>query len=201
MFETSENCCRLLRIIGHFWELYETSENCLVVLRTVGYFQELFETSEKYPALPGTVWEFWKLLEISKHTATLILLFLVSCGIIAMNCSTSYTNDLCDIIAASFSYDWAYEIGWISVAIALFGSIISSIDLIMSERDAGNPTIISFTSDSFWWWYIKFNFCVSFVMLLLKTLCKLVFKVWFEKYITTKANIKISAEIVLGEKI
>lgn len=83
-------------------------------------------------------------------TTTETLLFLVSCGIIAMSCSTSYTNDLRDVIVVSFSYDWAYEIGWISVAIALFGSIISSIDLIMSERDAGNPTIISFTSDSFW---------------------------------------------------
>ena len=58
-----------------------------------------------------------------------------------MSCSTSYTNDLRDIIDDSISYDWAYEIGWTSVVIALFVSIISSIDLFMSAKDAGNPTI------------------------------------------------------------
>ena len=77
----------------------------------------------------------------SNATATEILFFLVSCGIIAMSCSTSYTNDLRDIIDDSISYDWAYEIGWTSVVIALFVSIISSIDLFMSAKDAGNPTI------------------------------------------------------------
>ena len=81
-------------------------------------------------------------------TTTETLLFLVSCGIIAMSCSTSYTNDLRDIIVVSFSYDWAYEIGWTYAAVAIFGSIISSTDLFMLARHAGNPTM-SFKSDSF----------------------------------------------------
>ena len=81
-----------------------------------------------------------------------------------MSRSTSYANDLCDIIVVSFSYDWAYGIGWTSAVVALFGSNISSIDLLMLARDAGNPTM-SFKSDSFLGEYLKFNFCVSFVKL------------------------------------
>ena len=81
-------------------------------------------------------------------TTTEILLILVSCGIIAMSWSTSYTNDLRDVIVVSFSYDWAYEIGWTYAAVAIFGSIISSTDLFMLARHAGNPTM-SFKSDSF----------------------------------------------------
>ena len=169
VFDTSENYFRLLRSPGHFRELFETSENCFRVLRTGGYFQdfwEVFNTSRNCLRVMRTVRDFrthckkkkdWKkIVALQGHygfgstttTTTEILLFLVSCGIIAMSCSTSYTNDLRDIIVVSFSYDWAYEIGWTYAAVAIFGSIISSTDLFMLARHAGNPTM-SFKSDSF----------------------------------------------------
>lgn len=58
-----------------------------------------------------------------------------------MSCSTSYTNDLRDITNESISYGWTYGIGWASVGISVSGSIISSIGLFLSTRDAGNANM------------------------------------------------------------
>lgn len=64
---------------------------------------------------------------------------------IAMSCYTSYGYDLSDVLyeicREDYSFSWAYGIGWTSVVIALFGSIISTIVLFMSQRDAANPNM------------------------------------------------------------
>ena len=85
-----------------------------------------------------------------------ILLFLVGCNIIAMSCYTSYSNEVRDQFTnllkiildrlgrysgSSFSFSWAYGLGWASAGVALVGTIISSFGLFMSSEDTGNPTM------------------------------------------------------------
>ena len=79
-----------------------------------------------------------------------ILLFLVICGIIAMSCGTSLVNELHDYDKQidifpnrPYSYGQSYGIVWASVAIALIGSIISTIGLFQLQADAGNPIMNS----------------------------------------------------------
>lgn len=77
-----------------------------------------------------------------------ILLFLVICGIIAMSCGTSLVNELHDYDKQidifpnrPYSYGWSYGIGLASVAIALIGSIISTIGLLISPRETNAPVV------------------------------------------------------------
>ena len=67
-----------------------------------------------------------------------------------MSCGTSLVNELHDydkqisvFPRGPYSYGWSYGIGWASVAIALIGSIISTIGLFQLPRDAGNPIMSS----------------------------------------------------------
>lgn len=76
------------------------------------------------------------------------LLLLVSCGIISLSCGTSLLNELHDynkhvdlFHSGPYSYTWSYRIGWASVAVTLIGSIISSIDIYLSPKDAENPVM------------------------------------------------------------
>ena len=72
-----------------------------------------------------------------------IILFLVICGIIAMSCIMSLVKELYDYVAKdhafSFSYSWCFGIAWASVAVALIGSIISTIGLFKSPRETNAP--------------------------------------------------------------
>ena len=85
-----------------------------------------------------------------------IFLFSAGCSIIAMSCYRSYSNEVRDqfpnlltiIIdslgrysCSSFSFSWAYGLGWASAGVALVGTIISSFGLFMSSEDTGNPTM------------------------------------------------------------
>ena len=58
-----------------------------------------------------------------------------------MSCYTSHTDDLRDITSGSISYGRVYGVKWASVDIALLASMISSITLFTSARDAGSQTM------------------------------------------------------------
>ena len=81
-----------------------------------------------------------------------IFLFSVGCSIIAMSCYTSYSSETRDQldqyissvaggIDSSFSFSWAYGLGWASTVIALIGATISSFGLFISSNNTGNPTM------------------------------------------------------------
>ena len=42
---------------------------------------------------------------------------------------------------SSFSYSWCFGIAWASVAVALIGSIISTIGLLISPRETNAPVV------------------------------------------------------------
>ena len=60
-----------------------------------------------------------------------------------MSCSMSLVKELLDYVEKdrvfSFSYGWCFGIAWASVAIALIGSIISTIGLFKSPRETNAP--------------------------------------------------------------
>ena len=71
-------------------------------------------------------------------------IFLVSSGITAMSCYTSYSYDLREKLKGTryhHFYGWTYGFGWASVGIALIGSLVSVIDLFKLPRDVENPAI------------------------------------------------------------
>ena len=63
-----------------------------------------------------------------------------------MSCNMSLVKELRDYVEkrrvfsrGSFSYSWCFGIAWASVAVALIGSIISTIALFKSPREANAP--------------------------------------------------------------
>lgn len=84
-----------------------------------------------------------------------ILLFVVSCGIIAMGCIMSLIKELHDynkdfelFPRGPYSYSWSFGVAWASVAVALVGAIISTIGLFMSPRE-NDVSIVNAPSMSF----------------------------------------------------
>ena len=62
-----------------------------------------------------------------------------------MSCIMSLVKELYDYVekyrAFSFSYGWCFGIAWASVAVALIGSIISTIGLLISPRETNAPVV------------------------------------------------------------
>ena len=67
-----------------------------------------------------------------------------------MSCYTSYSSETRDVfdrfvsslargIDSSFSFSWAYGIGWASTVVAFIGATISSFGLFISSNNTGNP--------------------------------------------------------------
>ena len=60
-----------------------------------------------------------------------------------MSCIMSLVKELYDYVekdhSFSFSYGWCFGIAWASVAVALIGSIISTIGLFKSPRETNAP--------------------------------------------------------------
>ena len=67
LYESSENCLKLLRTVWHFPQLFKSSENCLKLPRTVWDFRELFESFENCLKILRTVWIFRELFETSEN--------------------------------------------------------------------------------------------------------------------------------------
>ena len=67
-----------------------------------------------------------------------IMLFLVIYGIMAMGCYMSLVKELHDNGKIYYSYSWCFGIAWASVAVALVGSIISTIGLFKSLKETKN---------------------------------------------------------------
>ena len=77
-----------------------------------------------------------------------IIVLLVVSGIIAMSCMMSLVKELHDhnekhrvFSRGSFSYSWCFGIAWAFVAVALIGSIISTIGLLISPRETNAPVV------------------------------------------------------------
>ena len=52
-----------------------------------------------------------------------------------------YKEKHCVFSRGSFSYSWCFGIAWASVAVALIGSIISTIGLLISPRETNAPVV------------------------------------------------------------